>query len=332
MDELILTCSCGHQQRISVYAVGMAGACEGCGRRIQASEENTSAPTVEQPSPAQQLSPAEQLSPSQQPNPVEVAPAVDTPRPPDTCPQCGNAYRGDWDRVETRRGIVCHHCSVLATEAVPDLTHLTGPAELDIEETPNLQPPPKMLSIGPWTVDPESDSFKRWVTAAGFVVIVMTIVLVLTDDYTGPGGGEIIEPKEIPRYLTTLYAIWQLVIFYLSVFSAIYLVLYRELKLPKNTFWANAFHIAHALLAVTLILAAAGGVSFALSFIPVAGMIIGRFLILPLGGMASIMALMKILDFDVKDFFLLILFFALTQILAQAITAAVWAPITAAIL
>jgi hypothetical protein len=34
----------------------------------------------------------------------------------------------------------------------------------------------------------------------------------------------------------------------------------------------------------------------------------------------------------VKDFFLLILFFALTEILAQALTAAVWAPITAAIL
>jgi hypothetical protein len=116
----------------------MAGACQGCGRRIQASEENTSAPTVEQPSPA-----------------------VDTPRPPDTCPQCGNAYRGDWDRVETRQGMVCHHCSVLTTEAVPDLAHLTGPTELDIEEAPNLEPPPKMLSIGAWTLDPESASFKR---------------------------------------------------------------------------------------------------------------------------------------------------------------------------
>jgi hypothetical protein len=189
-----------------------------------------------------------------------------------------------------------------------------------------------MLSIDAWTVDPESASFKRWVTAAGLIVVAMTIALALTDDYAGSGGGEIIEAEEIPGYLSTLYAIWQLMIFYLSIFSAIYLVLHRELKLPKNTFWANAFHISHALLAATLILAAAWGVSFALSFIPVAGMIIGRFLVLPLGGMAMILALMKILYFDVKDFFLLILFFALTEILAQALTAAVWAPITAAIL
>jgi hypothetical protein len=298
----------------------MAGTCKGCGHRIQASEENTSAPTTEQPSHAKQ------------PSPVEVGPAVDTPRPPDTCPQCGNAYRGDWDRVETRRGTVCHHCSVRATEAVPDLAHLTGPEELDIEETPNLVPPPKMLSIGAWTVDPESASFKRWVTAAGFIVVAMTIALVLTDDDAGSGGGEVVEAKDIPRYVSTLYAIWQLMIFYLSVFSAIYLVLYRELKLPDDTFARNALYIGRALLAVTVILAIVVGLFYALAPFYIVGRLILQFVILFAAGLFVVKAITHYLDFDLKDFFLLILFFTLTEILAQALTTAVWAPITAAIL
>ncbi len=136
MGELILTCSCGRQKRISVYAVGIVETCEGCGRRVQSSEENTSTPPVEQ-----LVTPSPVLAPE-----ASRPPKTD---PPNVCPQCGKAFRGDWDRVEVAHGIVCHHCSVLATESMPDLQHVHEPSDLPIEKAPNLESPPKMNSLGP---------------------------------------------------------------------------------------------------------------------------------------------------------------------------------------
>ena len=316
MDELILTCTCGHQKRISVYSVGMVETCEGCGRRIQSSNENTSAPPVEQPAP------------------TGAAPVRETHRPPNVCPECGNAFRGDWDRVETQRGIVCHHCSVLATETAPDLRHLSGPDALDLEKAPNLESPPKTISIGAWTVDPESVSFKRWVLAAGLFLIAVTVVLALTDDYAIPesGGGSSVETKEVPGYVSNLYAAWQLLAFYVCAFCAFYLVLQRELRLPHETFGRNALHIGRPMLAVTLILAIAAGFLLALTPIPLVGRVIPAIIVSFIGGILIIKALSKYLDFGLKDYFLWFLFFSLIEILAQAATIAVWAAIYSAIL
>jgi cytochrome c-type biogenesis protein CcmH/NrfF len=245
------------------------------------------------------------------------------------CPRCGNPYRGDWDKQITEDGELCYICSNQATDKIPERLR-DGPR--NIEE--NIPPPHGVVIQSEagssfWLLDPQSEGFRRmlWVLAVG--TILLAVVLNYTDDYEPPNVRDayITEaeapavdeapPPELPGWANAIYWTWQVVAGMGGIFLTLYLALAFRGRLPHETIKGNVVVLGVTTLALSgvgFVLGAAywwfGG-SPLLILIVMIGSVFSVF--------STIIILMRLLDFNIRDFIAAFLLFGFSQSVIQAI-------------
>ena len=248
----------------------------------------------------------------------------------ETCPRCGNPYRGDWDKQTTEDGELCYICSNQGTEKIPERLR-GGPR---VEEY--IPPADRVIAqaegkSAKWFLDPESEGFRRmlWVLAVG--TILLAIILNFSDDYQPPNERDAfiaqteapaIEetlPQELPGWALAVMWVWQWTASMAAFFIALYVVLLLRNKLPHETIKANTIVIG-----VVTLISIAMTVAVSLGFWWLGDM--PFFLLVFLGtvvglGMfvAQIIILIRMLNFGFIDFVLLYFLFGLSQGIVQAI-------------
>lgn len=189
MGDVICACECGHQLRVSEFAVGASEQCPKCGAVLAITEHNTT--------PIEDAC----VSPSAPERRIENRPASTANRKdmtaeeqtaPTQCNRCGRAFRGDWDQHQTAIGLLCHICFNMA-ETQDRLRALAaeetgaGGAEalssLALDAQPEPGRPPENEADSDLRQRAEWERRKQAAAAiAGVAIIVVTIFLVFTTD------------------------------------------------------------------------------------------------------------------------------------------------------
>lgn len=317
MDDLILSCPCGHRMKVNVFAVGMKGRCAKCGDDFVVQESNTAPMDAAQ----EEKENARQTE--------------------EGCVRCGKPFRGEWDTLETPNGKLCYRCSNLATEGVPErLKHAGHKADILISPEPEPDPSPTgpKRRSAPFEFDPQSPGFKRVLFAMAFGLIAITLYAFVTDDYTPPGervsrarqmtnpGGAI--AAEAPGFVTPLLIGWQIAAAILSTFLALYFLLMNTGRLPHDIFWKDVSYIAVIVLVMTAIDGAAYGMYVALLDFGISG-IIWAAMVGIIAIFSQILILAHFLDFRMRDFVMLLFYFWLVDFIVGGVGVALIAGLAA---
>jgi len=197
---------------------------------------------------------------------------------PRTCARCGRPFRGDWDRYQSAKGLICHVCANLTgappgpapTEAPvePPPTPLVAPPSYRAileEHKPEEEEDDKELSFSDrFDAFKETRQFRVGLYLAAFSVIGIAIYYSVFHDFTpepvpeSATTGETVEhgrmglalfgpPEELTKTEGTALAIivisLKFVFALLPRFLAILLTLVFAKGMPGSTWWAGVIHI-----------------------------------------------------------------------------------------
>ena len=238
----------------------------------------------------------------------------------DTCPQCGNVFRGDWDKQKVAGAIICYICSNQATDAIPERL------KQDRSVAPNHDTQSNNWSMsvnteipsGPieekfWLFDPESENFRRMIWVLAFGMIALTIfVMIFTDSVPAPSQSSdkysttagSAEEVSLPGWANAVYWAWRIFIVFMGQFLSIYVVLSWTDRLPHEKLSGNILTIGYAMFLLTLVTIVYFGLATT-----VGESMMGRVLIMMvrvITGFPMIWILISVLDFRIRDFFYLI--------------------------
>lgn len=239
------------------------------------------------------------------------------------CPNCGNPFRGDWDKQQVGDQVICYICSNQATEKVPDriLNKVTVNEKSDAEKSwafsPNATIPEGPIEEKYWLFDPESDGFRKMVWTMALGLPIITLIVLNTEDFSPPrtstnvdalqrqeAQGDVSEPG-LPQWATVTYWLIVGIMGYVGQFSSFYAVLYVTDRLPHGEFKRDALVIGYTLLLLTGMSVVYFGIGSYLSEFP-AGFIF-MFLIGALLALIMIKMVIDSLDFRIRDFLYLAL-------------------------
>ncbi|MEK7795693.1 MAG: hypothetical protein AAB353_14240 [Candidatus Hydrogenedentota bacterium] len=256
------------------------------------------------------------LSPSA---PVEAKARVES------CARCGRAFRGDWDRIETRCGLLCYICSNQPGEGISERVRIEEerkaqirPDPLTAQERNTTEMPGKW-----WEIDTQSREFKMalWCLALGTVALA----IYMTGEHGSmperrPGwaiADQDADPK-LPRSVTYAIIGWDLVAAYACTAAAMYLALRQDMKLPHESFWRNAAYISMTIVACTpvMLVAIGGYYVFSDPFSIMRGVWIK--LIFPLAAFVQLIIVSWMLDFGARNYFMLFIYMIPCGTLATA--------------
>ncbi len=258
--ELIATCPCGHQFRVSEFAVGMRGRCPSCRAPLTITEdlvcpaEHESARPVPSPQPAPSITPAPEASAR--------------PKSTSGCARCGRKFRGDWDVHTTFIGTVCHICynilgqeSALSSETTSGTVAPVDSLHLDIEPLTADAARPRRTEA--WTLRERlglSEQLeRRLILAAALFIVALAAYFFLTDGFSvEPPPPEVAAQEAAKRLNPAELSTGAKVAFYgikvscgfLTTFLALYGLLHWIGRLPNDTVFANVIAVG----AVSLLL------------------------------------------------------------------------------
>lgn len=236
----------------------------------------------------------------------------------ETCPSCGNPFRGDWDKQNVNGKTLCYICSNQATEKIPDRiiqkeTVKPNPITENRgwSDSVNVDIPTGPIEEKPWFRDPESKQFKRMVYWLSTGLIVVTLIAVFTTDYSGTpqaptsiGAEDSTAPlPTLPQWATITY--WVLVgcMGFLSQFAGFYVLLALTDRLPNGDFVGDCISIGYCMFWLTI----ASALYFVTAYY-IAPMIMGTVLMMGVSvifGFTLIVLVINLLDFRIRDFFYL---------------------------
>ncbi|HIJ66367.1 MAG TPA: hypothetical protein HPP77_10500 [Candidatus Hydrogenedentes bacterium] len=234
MADVLLTCPCGYEMRLSEYAVGMTTTCPNCGAVLTVSEEN--------------VEPIDEARPVVLPEDNTEYEAVREPSlHGDRCSRCGKKFRGEWDQYRASSGLVCHVCANLAGGLAPELDE-AAPLAPGPSVTPlaSLAPPRGPEPERPF-VERHERVIKRLVLVAGLAVIAFALFYPLFAPYIESKPADVEDARapaaELPYAATVLVYALTLTFRFGAEFAALYLILAWSKKLPDETFGKNVLAV-----------------------------------------------------------------------------------------
>jgi hypothetical protein len=286
MGKLLVTCECGHKFQVSDGAWGTDVVCGNCGITFRINKNNARLQD-EAPSP-------------------EEAPKKDSP---DHCARCGRPFRGDWDKVATPEGVICHICAnqsreastgETAFEAVAPPSEPTAPdaENLDVidHDADDIVIDEEAPTLGKRFEDfRESRGFRTALWVAAISVIFLAIVATFIDTPPPPdetatqtetetvGGLGFFRPPQTwtESQKTTVRVVrfvLEAVFLFAPTFAALFLALAFADRLPGYHWLSSAVHVGFVSI----------GVGFVLYLV---SMVIGAFLGMIGTGLAYLVAL-----------------------------------------
>jgi len=301
--------------RVPEDALWKSGTCPKCRRPIRITLDNTR-PTPEDVEPDSFVADKTQMQPKHE---APTPPAKPTPSPfeesgespnqqperaplqEDVCPRCGRPFRGDWDRVQTDAGVLCHICANLAgastkpaaeepatLAAYPDMAGKN--IEYETWHEPGWRPPQEKPpeKSGRWTLNRKAlaEKFRQYPAQcifAGVAIMLMLGILLFW-----PSGGREsreIAPESAKELSHGAYYFVSTVDLLFGLFMrglTIYLTLHFTQKLPNDTFGKNA--VAVGILALPV---------WGLGFVPGIGW--------ALASLAMLYIWVSVFDFSLSD-------------------------------
>lgn len=288
MTQYVVTCMCGHRSKVPESALGTEGLCSKCGERILVSEDNT--------------------------QPIDEPVRVDDPwlkGDAESCPSCGRPFRGDWDKLETPRGILCNICANIATESMPERAKPSAPEQVapsgaldPMEAHPRAaEGKHRSFTMFGYEIDPESEGFRRGLYIAAAAVIGVTIFFVMTSGSVDVSEAPLLEMEveEVPGWMIAAKWIWGVVRTFLNIFVALYFTLKFAEKLPHDRFVMDAINVGGVAVFFTVVVELASFCARLIAPIPIAGPIYGALLtLLPI--LVGIYFFIHFFDFRLFDF------------------------------
>ncbi|MFP6616382.1 MAG: hypothetical protein VCB26_08260, partial [Candidatus Hydrogenedentota bacterium] len=155
----------------------------------------------------------------------------------ETCPRCGNVYRGEWDKQLIDGETICYICSNQATEGLPErLKQDRAVAPNPVTQGQNwsgsvtAEIPEGPIEEKFWLFSPESDEFRIMIYVLAFGMIFVTILLVIFGDFSPPTPSdqpiaelpiEAEAQPEMSAWATAVYWSWRLFIMFVGQFMSI---------------------------------------------------------------------------------------------------------------
>ena len=299
MDNFALVCRCGHAMKISVRQFGQSGTCPACKQWLTPGADNT--------------------------EPLHLYEArTRTAANPNLCLKCEKPFRGDWDKVSTPEGIVCHHCSIRAVEGVPVRPSAAPPQPIEIPK-PVVEIEVKKRLIPFPEIDTESPLFKRIILIAGLSVVLMTAMLLKFGDYDISRAARIEVADEtaieLPTYARAVVLVWYALMGLLTPFFGIYFMLLNSNRLPHEAFARNSVHIGTVVI-VQLVLSLVTYSLFSAAMGILAARVSWSILIGAPGSLIQILILMRMLDLGFLDLLKLLFYSAIVGIGLEAVSVA----------
>lgn len=283
MADLILTCTCQHEMKVSEFTFGMRGRCPHCHAVLTVSEGNTR-PLQSAPPP-----PVEDDAPEFVAAPEPAASGAG-------CKRCGRAFRGDWDRYSSPKGTVCHMCANLWEAELRKGGTIRTELEINVRQglasVAPIEPPRPKPSFS----ERHRERLRHFALAAGICVIVFVLAAPWFLPNTEPEPTSTVssgpqpeteqpafltgpQPEtEQPAFLTAFVIAVAIVAGVAQEFMPLYLILMWAQKLPNDTVPRNV--LAVGMVAVGLYV-----LGFVLGLLPI-GM---------LGGLIGIIAHLYVL-------------------------------------
>ncbi|MEA3364095.1 MAG: hypothetical protein U9Q79_00520 [Candidatus Hydrogenedentes bacterium] len=262
MGKLRVTCECGHKFQVSDGAWGTDVVCGNCGTTFRINRNNAR-PLDEGP-------------------PTEEAPKKESP---DHCARCGRPFRGDWDKVVTPEGVICHICanqspepatSETAFEAVAPPSEETAPdaGDLDVidHDADDIVIDEEAQTLGKRFEDfRETRGFRTALWVAAISVIVLAIVATFIDTPPPPeeittqtetesvGGLGLFGPPQAwtESQKTTVRVVMfvlEAVFLFAPTFAALFISLALADRLPGYHWLTSAVHVGIVSIGVGLVL------------------------------------------------------------------------------
>jgi hypothetical protein len=239
----------------------------------------------------------------------------------ETCPRCGNVYRGDWDKNLTGGETICFICSNQAVDGLPERWKEKQPvAQNPVTQSQNWSASVNVdIPEGPieekfWLFNPESDEFRVMIYVLAFGMILLTLILVVFTDLempvqsdqsvadleSGPTVAADVAEPELPGWANAIYWSWQVFIIFAGQFLSIYMVLRLTDRLPHGKIINDFVVVGYTMLLLGMMTALY--VLFAST--------IGRYMMGPLLMMIvnvvcllpCIWIMRHVLDFRIRDF------------------------------
>ncbi|MFP6596286.1 MAG: hypothetical protein VCC01_02415 [Candidatus Hydrogenedentota bacterium] len=237
----------------------------------------------------------------------------------ETCPRCGNVYRGEWDKQLIDGETICYICSNQATEGLPErLKQDRAVAPNPVTQGQNwsgsvtAEIPEGPIEERFWLFSPESDEFRIMIYVLAFGMVFVTILLVIFGDFSPPTPSDqpIAEVQteteaqpELPAWATAIYWSWRMFIMFAGQFLSIYMVLSLTDRLPHGKIIKDFVIVGYTM----LLLAVMTAIYFGLAS-TIGQSMMGPVLMLIVNvicGLPCIWIMMNVLDFRIRDFFYL---------------------------
>ena len=281
-EEIVLVCTCGRTQRVPANATGAVFVCPGCRASIECAEANTRPLTQTERDVDLFVSDEEEPAPAP-PRSAQAAPPAPGAPPPvsapvaseaASCPSCGRAFRGDWDRVDVAGQIVCNMCarSVKLLDAGVKPTEPPLPTEVS-ETTKALRNPSwglKGVEARSKHILTTEERRKRRLEMIGLGIVAAVVVAVVNlwpeGEQTTRSAADI--AKDLPAHAATVSWIVDWSLRLLAAELTIYLTLRSIDQLANDHLWADLLVICPVAVLVT-----------AASVIPLAGHLLGLMLV-----------------------------------------------------
>lgn len=197
----------------------------------------------------------------------------------ETCPRCGNVYRGDWDKQQIGGKTICYICSNQAVDGIPERLKQKRPIapnpvtqNQNWSASVNTEIPEGPVEEKFWLFDPESNEFRIMIYVLAFGMIILTLFLVVFTDMDMPSqsdqsiaeyeseagttidGEEVVEP-ELPGWATSIYWAWRVFIIFAGQFLSIYVVLMLTDRLPHGNIIKDFVVVGYTMLLLGIVTA-----------------------------------------------------------------------------
>lgn len=258
MEERIIACTCGRRVRVLLGATEERKPCPQCGAMVRIPASAVSPQPVSNVEPSavadataqseialffdeDQGSPSPESADGQ---PAETAQAMATepkPKAYDTiCARCGREFRGDWDKVDTDAGYMCHICANLAHDMPtkrPTASPVPPPDESVVRQAMQWSSW-KALDAQNQKAQAEHKEDTRRFEMAVFAVIVVVTFVVLHFVIAGrnPEAEPAAEvPTQLPNAVVLLVHILSAIMELAAYSTAVYLTLKEAGRLPSGS-------------------------------------------------------------------------------------------------
>ncbi len=199
---------------------------------------------------------------------------------------------------------------MLAVDGLPEVVFTRRPGEADYEPLRESLSQPK----APFT---QTRAFRIGLIGLAFAVVLLTIVLMFTEGFGVPESarsGINAEEIELPKWALLLLGAWDFVAVAGAWMIALYIVLSAQQRLPRDTFAGNVLHIGIATLALWMMHFTLAAAALLIGQLPMVGAIYAALLMFARLLLAYLI-LDYFFDFDFWDFLLVIIVFALLDMI-----------------